>query len=107
MRLPWQKNAEGKDEIEFPDDLKAKIEKGAEASDKLTKIEQMLADQASTQAKKDADEKKVKDDAAAAAAAARRQEADGSLEERIEELMLAGKTKEAIKLCYAGSDYGD
>ena len=36
MKFPWQKTEDGKDEIDFPDELAAQIKKGAEAADKLT-----------------------------------------------------------------------
>jgi hypothetical protein len=96
----WQKKKaeDGTETFELPDDLAKDIKKGAEASEKLSKIEQMLADQKSVQEAKDAKEKKERDDAAAAAAKKKQEEVNGTIEEQIEALMLEGRTKEAVEL---------
>lgn len=102
MKFPWQKSEDGKESVEFPDDLVKKIEKGAEASDKLSKIETMLQEQRDIQAKKDKDEKDAKDAAAAAARKKQQEDSQGTLEEQIEALMLEGRTREAIELATKG-----
>lgn len=100
----WQKKKtdDGTETIDFPDELAGQIKKGAEAADKLTRIEQLLADQASTQQKRDADEKKARDEAATAAARRKQEETSGTIEEQVEALMLEGRTKEAIALATQG-----
>ena len=99
MRLPWQKGKDGEEaSFELPDDLVKKIEKGAEATDRLGKIEQLLADQASVQAAKDAAALKEKNDAAAALRNKQQQDDQSTIEEQVEALMLEGRTKDAIEL---------
>jgi hypothetical protein len=100
----WQKKTQddGTETLELPDDLVKKIEKGAEATVKLDKIEQMLEDQKSVQ---EAATKAAKDKADAEAAAARKKAEEtnqGTLDEQVEALMLEGRTKEAIELATKG-----
>jgi hypothetical protein len=103
MKLPWQKAKDGEEaSFDLPDDLVAKINKGAEATDKLTKIEQLLADQASVQAAKDKAAKDKEDAAARAAAAKKTEEVQGTIDEQVEALMIEGRTKEAIELATKG-----
>lgn len=102
MKFPWQKSDDGKESIEFPDEIIKQIKDGAEAKEKLTGIEATLADLKSIMAsssKKDEDAQKEREAAARRAAAL---EAEGTQEEQIEALMLAGKTKEAIQLATQG-----
>lgn len=96
----WQRQRadDGEEKFALPDELEKKLDAGAKAAEELPKITQLLEDMKSTQASKDAADKKAKEDAAAAAARRQREEANTDLEERIEALMLEGKTKEAIKL---------
>lgn len=103
MKLPWMKGKDGEESsFELPDDLVAKINKGAEATDKLSKIEQMLADQKSVQEAKDKSEKDAREAAAAALRNKQQQEHEGTIDEQVEALMLEGRTKEAIELATKG-----
>ena len=99
MKFPWQKNdATGVQELELPDELVEGMKAGKDAKEGLSRIEQMLKDQASLQAKKDKEEKDRADAAAAAARKREQEAATGTLEEQIEALMLEGRTKDAIEL---------
>jgi type II secretory pathway pseudopilin PulG len=103
-RFPWQKapESEGSEGFTLPDELVTQIKAGSEAASKLGKVEQMLAD-LSTIVKTDADERKAaKEEEARQRLAAARVETDDTLEEQIETLMLAGKTKQAIALATSG-----
>jgi hypothetical protein len=103
MKFPWQKDDKtGEPVMELPDELVDQIKKGAEASSKLTGIESTLADLKSIMASSTEAAEKEKKEAAARAAAVARTEAEGSIEEQIESLMLAGKTKDAIALATQG-----
>lgn len=99
MKLPWMKDKDsGEASFELPDDLVKKIEKGAEATEKLSNIERLLQEQKDIQAKKEKEDKEAKEAAARAQAFKNKQEEEGTIEEQVEALMLEGKTKEAIEL---------
>jgi hypothetical protein len=100
----WQKKTSegGAEEFTLPDDIVAKLDAGAAAAAELPKITQMLQDLKDTQAASTAEQKKRDDTAKAAATRAAADEAQGTLEEQIEELMLSGQTKKAIALATQG-----
>jgi hypothetical protein len=98
--LNWQRKAaeDGQEGFTLPDDLQKKIDDGAAASAELPKIREMLEELKNIQVTASAEQKKKDDAAAARAAVSSRQEAEGTLEEQIEALMLEGKTKQALAL---------
>jgi hypothetical protein len=103
MKFPWQKDEKtGEPVMELPDELVNQIKAGSEAASKISTIDAKLEELKSIMASSSEAADKEKKDAAARAAAAARAEAEGSQEEQIEALMLAGKTKEAIALATAG-----
>jgi phage I-like protein len=103
MKFPWQKDEKtGEAVMELPDELVDQIKKGSEAASKLSTIESTLADLKSIMASSTEAADNEKKEAAARAAAAARAEEEGSVESKIEQLMLEGKTKEAIALATQG-----
>jgi len=99
-RFPWQKQeVEGKEpEFTLPDELQKKIDAGAAAAAELPKMTQVLNDLKSIMETSTKSAKEREDAAAAAAARKQNEEQAGTLEERIESLMLEGKTKDAVSL---------
>ena len=103
MKFPWQRDDKtGEPVMELPDELVNQIKAGSEAASKLSSIETTLADLKSIMASSSEKEEKERKEKEAKEAAARRQEAEGTVEEQIEALMLSGKTKEAIALATQG-----
>ena len=96
----WQKKPkeDGTEEFTLPDELTTKIEAGANAAADLTpKVTQILESLAGIN--KFVETQTAKDAAATrTATATKNTETQAELEERIESLMLEGKTKEAIAL---------
>ncbi|MDR3392435.1 MAG: hypothetical protein P4L77_11960 [Sulfuriferula sp.] len=103
MKLPWQKNESGVQELELPDELVTSIKAGAEAKEGLSRIEKMLKDQADVQAKKDADDKAAKEAAELTRRKKELETQNDTLEEQVEQLMLEGRTKDAINLVTQGT----
>jgi hypothetical protein len=96
----WQKKQreDGSESFEIPDELHKQIENGSKAAEELPKIREMLEGLQSFVESSTAAQKKKDDDAAAAAANSHRAETATETEERIEQLMLEGRTKEALAL---------
>jgi hypothetical protein len=96
----WQKKPkeDGTEEFTLPDELQTQIKAGADAAAQLPKLTALLEGLQSTMESSTAAQKKKDEDAAAEAARKRSTEGQAELEEKIEELMLSGKTKEAIAL---------
>ncbi len=99
-KFPWQRTEkeDGATELTLPDELQQQIKAGAEAAAALPKITEMLEGLAKTQQEDAAARKKEKDDTAAAAARKQAEETQGTVQERVEALMLEGRTAEAIAL---------
>jgi hypothetical protein len=104
MRLPWQRK-EGSDsgEIEFPDDLKTKIEAGATAATELKEVKEKLSGLDKITEFIDTFKSEEAKKKAAAVAAANNEHKEGRAA-KIEELMLEGKTQEAIALATQDKD---
>ena len=100
--FPWQKK-EGSEnaQVEIPDAVMQQIKDGAEAKEKLNKVEQMLADLTKIQLDDKAAREKEKKAAADALAHQQRQKVTEQTDEQIEELMLTNP-REAIRLATQG-----
>lgn len=92
MKLPWAKKDNEEGTIEFPDELKKKIDDSAAATAELPRIKELLEGMNSFVA----DAKKEREEAARVAAAKRTQEHQESVDDEIESLILTNP-KEAIK----------
>ena len=101
--FPWQKTEKnGTEEFTLPDDLQKKIDDGANAAAELPKIRELLEGLNNVMATQTAEQKAREAAAKRAEQQQQQQQNDGTLEEQIEELMLAGQTKKAVALATQG-----
>ena len=103
-RFPWQKaeTPEGKEEFTLPDELQKQIKDGADAAAQLPKITEMLAGLNSLVQEQVTSQKKREEILTRQQQQQNNTESAQELEERIEALMLEGKTREAISLATQG-----
>jgi hypothetical protein len=103
-RFPWQKaeTSDGKEEFTLPDELQKQIKDGADAAAQLPKITEMLAGLNSLVQEQVTSQKKRDDAGRQQQQQQQSSETSQELEERIEALMLEGKTKDAIALATRG-----
>jgi len=103
-RFPWQKaeSTEGKEEFTLPDALQNQIKAGADAAAQLPKITEMLAGLNSLVQEQVTSQKKREETVIRQQQQQSNVETAQELEERIEALMLEGKTREAISLATQG-----
>jgi hypothetical protein len=106
MAYFWQrkKAEDGAETLEIPKELEDQIKAGAEAKEKIGKVEQLVQSLVDIQQKNTDERRKAEAEAVAAAARKNREETEGTLEEQIEALMLEGKTKQAIELANRGTN---
>lgn len=104
-RFPWQKaepKADGTEGFTLPDELQKQIKDGADAAAQLPKITEMLAGLNSLVQEQVTSQKKREETATRQQQQQNNIESAQELEERIEALMLEGKTREAISLATQG-----
>ena len=99
-KFPWQKTEkeDGTTELTLPDELQQQIKAGADAAAALPKILEGLMRIQQDQSDADKADKAAKDATDAAALRRQNDDAKSTIDEQVEELMLAGRTREAIAL---------